>query len=70
MRLRFELFGGQIFVEATSDGWTAYYTGNNGERRSAHIPIPPDLDAPAITEYLDDLFYESATVEHPAVRLL
>ena len=66
----FDVFGGQIFVEATSNGWAAFYAGNDGRRGSAHIPIPAHLDPPAIAEYLDDIFHESATADHPTVRLL
>ena len=69
-RLRFDVFGRRIDVEATSDGWAAYVPGNDGKRRPAGFAIPSELAADAIAQYLDDLFHEGATVMHPSVRLL
>lgn len=69
-RFLFEVFGRRILVEATDGGWTAFDTGGDGKRRPAHIVIPPHLDGPGIAAYLDDLFHEHATPEHPAVRML
>jgi len=34
------------------------------------VPIPAQLDAGDIAGYLDDVFHESATPRHPAVRRL
>ena len=69
-RLRFDVFGRRIDVEATSGGWSAYLPGNDGKRRAANIVIPSGLDAHGIAQYLDDLFHEAATPERPKVRLL
>lgn len=69
-RLRFDVFGRRLDVEWTEDGWVAFLPGNDGKRRSADIPIPAGLDAKDIVRYLDDLFHESASAKHPAVRLL
>ena len=69
-RLRFEVFGRRIDVEATADGWAAFLPGNDGKRRSANFPIPRDLDAEGIAQYLDDLYHEAATERYPSVRLL
>ena len=69
-RLAFDVFGRRLVVEATSDGWTAFYQGHDGKRRPADIVIPKDLDSVGIAKYLDDLFHEFATENHPHVRVL
>jgi hypothetical protein len=69
-RLKFDVFGRLIEVEAAPEGWMAFLPGNEGKRRPANIPIPPNLDAAGIARYFDDLFHESATPENPRVRVL
>ena len=69
-RLRFDVFGRQIVVEATPAGWAAFLPGNEGKRRPANFPIPAHLDVQGIAQYLDDLFHESATAENPTVKIL
>ncbi len=68
--MAFDVFGRRIMVEATLDGWAAFHLGTDGKRRSADITIPSHLDEADIAQYLDDLFHESATAEHPKVRAL
>lgn len=65
-----DVFGRELVVEATPAGWAAFLPGNDGKRRPANIPIPEHLDVQGVVQYLDDLFHESATAEHPAVRIL
>lgn len=69
-RLAFDVFGRRVVVEATADGWRAFYQGNDGKRRPADFVIPKDLDSAGIAKYLDDLFHEFATDERPRVRVL
>ena len=66
----FDVFGRRIVVEASGDGWVAFILGNEGKRRNANIPIPPELDADGIAQYLDDLFHEGATPENPNVKII
>lgn len=68
--MEFDAFGRRILVEAAADGWTAWIPGPDGKRRPADFAIPPDLAAPDIAAYLDDLLHEHATADHPAVRVL
>ena len=68
--LRFDVFGRRIDVERTAEGWAAFVPGTDGKRRPAQIAIPSDLKADEIGQYLGDLFHESATPKHPAVRVL
>ena len=70
MRLEFDVFGRRILVEATADGWAGFIPGRDGKRRPADFAIPSDLEAPELASYLDDLFHEHATADHPAVRIL
>lgn len=69
-RLLFDVFGRQVVVESTLGGWSAFYPGNDGKRRPVDVAIPSHLDAHGIMGYLDDMFHEHATAEHPAVRLV
>jgi len=69
-RLRFDVFGRRIDVERTDDGWEAFVPGADGKRRRAQISIPSEFRADEVGRYLGDLFHESASAEHPAVRLL
>ena len=67
--LRFDVFGRQLLVVASSNGWLTFYVGTEGKRRSApDITIPPDLPESEISQYLDDLCHEWATEKHPHVK--
>jgi hypothetical protein len=68
--LRFDVFGRRIDVERTEEGWAAFVPGADGKRRRAQISIPPEFRADEVGRYLGDLFHESASPEHPTVRLL
>lgn len=69
-RLRFDVFGREMVVEGGAGRWQAWWCGGDGKRRPAAVPIPAQLDAGDIAGYLDDVFHESATPRHPAVRRL
>jgi hypothetical protein len=69
-KLRFDVFGRDITIETTAAGWVAFVPGNDRKRRPAGFPIPATMDAQDIAQYLDDLFHENATAEHPVVRRL
>ena len=67
--LRFDVFGREVLVIASSRGWVAFYPGTEGKRRPApEIVFPPDLPESEISQYLDDLFHESATDQNPHVK--
>jgi len=67
-RFRFDVYGREIVIESTAEGWNALLVGGDGKSRPAGFPIPADLSADEILGYLDDLFHESATAENPEVR--
>ncbi len=59
-----------VIVESTFNGWTAYYSGDNGKRRLADFLISAYLDIDEIQQYLDDLFHESAASKHQSVKVI
>lgn len=67
-KLRFDVYGREVVVESTVEGWNALLVGGDGKSRPAGFPIPADLSAGEILGYLDDLFHESATADNPEVR--
>ena len=67
--LRFEVFGRQVLVASSTNGWVTFYLGAEGKKRSAlDIVIPPDIPKSEIAQYLDDLCHEWATELHPCVK--
>jgi hypothetical protein len=69
--LKFNVFGSQVLVLESDDGWMAYYTGTEGKRRLAtDIRIPSDIPESEVEQWLDDICHEWATVEHPVVERL
>ncbi len=69
-RLSLDVYGRRVDVEATATGWAAFLPGVDGKRRPADFWIPAELDEEGVVRYLDDLFHESATTEHPTVSIL
>lgn len=67
-KLRFDVYGRELVVESTAQGWNALLVGGDGKSRPADFPIPAELSADEILGYLDDLFHESATADNPKVR--
>ncbi len=69
--LRFDVFGCQVLIAASNNGWLTFYLGDEGKRSSApDIVIPPDMPESEIAQYLDDLCHEWATEQHPCVKQL
>ncbi len=69
--LKFDVFGRQVLVVASENGWTAFYLGAEGKRRPASdIVVPSDISESDIAQYLGDLCHEWATEQHPNVKRL
>ena len=67
--LRFDVFGRQVLVASSTNGWVTFYLGAERKKRSApDIVIPPDIPKSEIAQYLDDLCHEWATELHPCVK--
>ena len=68
---RFDVFGRQVLVERSAQGWTVFYPGTDGKRRPAtDIVVSPDIPESGLQQYLDDLCHEWASERHPGVRRL
>ena len=60
--LKFDVFGRDVVIVKTEDGWQAFYLGNEGKRRPARdIIVPSNITESDMTRYLDDLCHEWAT---------
>lgn len=68
MRQRFDVFGREIIVDKTQNGWRALIAGQEGKHRPADFQIPSNLKQEDILGYLDDLFHEYATESRPRVK--
>jgi hypothetical protein len=69
--VRFDVFGRLMGVERTDHGWRVYYLGADGKCRPADdIAIPDFIDEGGVSEYLFNIFHESASPAHPEVRRL
>jgi hypothetical protein len=60
MNSKFNIFGLNVIVENTADGWRTYYPGTDGKRRSADFVIPDFVEDADLEQYLGDLFHEDA----------
>ena len=69
--LRFDVFGRQILITKSGNGWAAYYLGAEGKRRPAtDILVPSDISESEVQQYLGDLCHEWASEQHPSVKRL
>jgi len=64
---RYNVFGREVLVQKTSEGWSTFYPGSEGKRRSAGIHIPATVTESQLSQFLDDLCHEWATDVHPDV---
>jgi hypothetical protein len=67
--LKFEVFGRDVLIVETGDGWEAFDVGREGKRRPAKdIIVPPDIEESKLIQYLDDLCHEWATDRNNSVK--
>jgi hypothetical protein len=67
-RLVFDVFGARMEVERAADGWRLWRRGPDGKRAPVEVSIPAFLAEDELVQYLDDIYHEVATPEHPCVR--
>jgi hypothetical protein len=67
-RLVFDVFGARMEVERAADGWRLWRLGTDGKRSPVDVSIPAFVAQEELLQYLDDVFHEVATPEHPSVR--
>lgn len=69
--LKFDVFGRQVMIVKSEEGWTVFYLGPEGKRRPARdITVPRDIMESELEPYLGDLCHEWATGRHPRVKRL
>ena len=67
--IHLDVFGRAMIAEQTGTQWKLFDVGVDGKRRSApNLFIPDVVSEPELEQYLDDMFHESASSKHPAVR--
>ncbi|MHC4856898.1 MAG: DUF7661 family protein [Planctomycetota bacterium] len=67
--IKFDVFGQEVLVAKTEDGWQAFYVGNEGKRRLARdIIIPGNVEESNLLQYLDDLCHEWATDRNNSIK--
>ena len=67
--IKFNVYGRQVLIIRTSDGWNTDYVNGQGKRRPAtDIFIPDFISESEIEQYLADLCHEWATEKYPVVR--
>ena len=68
---KFDVYGRRMLIEETTQGWEAFYLGDEGKRRPAtDIIIPESLYVADMAQYLADLCHEWATERHSEVKRL
>ena len=71
MRLKYNVFGQVMSVQRQNGEWLLYREPDVGMRsRIYEVVIPASLEKVEIAQYLDDIYHEMATEQHPTVRLL
>ena len=66
-RLLFDVFGTRMEVERAGSGWRLWRRGGDGKRSPVEVSIPSFVAEDDLLQYLDDVFHELATREHPSV---
>ena len=65
--LEFDVFGQIMVAERSGDGWRLFVLGNEGKRSPSGVAVPEFIHEHELAQYLDDLFHEMATRDHPRV---
>jgi len=69
--LIYDVFGRQVLISRTENGWTAWYLGPEGKKRPApDLVVPKSMPESEMPLYLGDLCHEWATERHPDVKRL
>lgn len=66
--IKFDVFGRDITIVETSNGWQAFYPGVEGKRRPASdIIVPSGISESELEQYLGDLCHEWASERNNSV---
>jgi len=66
--LKFNVFGRLIAIAATERGWAVFHLGTEGKRRPSELVIPDFVAEEELSQFLADIFHESATSTNSEVR--
>jgi hypothetical protein len=67
---RFNVLEKIVLVGRDAQSWAAFLEGADGKRRPAEFVIPDFIADDELTQYLEDLFHESATPTNGDVQRL
>ena len=56
-----------MLAERLGEGWQLLVLGVDGKRSPAGVVIPDFVQEHEVGQYLDDIFHEMATLDHPNV---
>lgn len=67
-RLRFDVFGRDLLLVKSANGWDAFFAGPEGKMRPAReIIVPASVTESELEQYLGDLCHEWASERNPVV---
>ncbi|WP_425347477.1 DUF7661 family protein [Shewanella holmiensis] len=68
MIIKFNVFGKQMSVLKKNDEWQLFNESDTGIRSRVYdVVIPSDLESTEIGTYLDDIYHEYSSENHPDV---
>ncbi|CAH9053668.1 hypothetical protein PSECIP111854_01215 [Pseudoalteromonas sp. CIP111854] len=66
---KFNVFGRVMSVIRINEQWQLFKESDTSMRvRVYDVVIPPNLEAVALTQYLDDIYHELASGKYPSVE--
>ncbi|WP_350355019.1 DUF7661 family protein [Shewanella alkalitolerans] len=70
MMIRVNVFGRSMSVRRVGEEWQLFNESQTGMRSRVYdVVIPPELAEDQLLSYLDDIYHEQASAQHPEVRL-
>lgn len=64
----FNVFGRNIEIIRSNNGWRVFYPGTEGKKRLAEdVVIPATVEESELIRYLEDVFHEWATASNNSV---
>lgn len=71
MNIKFDVFGKLMSVQRKDNEWLLFNISASGLRsRNYDVVIPPELKRDELAVYLDDIFHEQSSDNHPSVKAM
>lgn len=71
MFIKFDVFGKRMSVLRQDEQWLLFADSGMGMRtRVYNVVIPPNMKQDELVIYLDEIFHEHSSENHPHVRLI